>query len=64
MLVAELVIIPSDTMTLYYKDNGTIVLAKELRSHQISKHIEQQNTRLPRVEIYRGAESKLYIRYS
>ena len=32
-VVAELVVIPSDVLTLYYKDNGTIALAKELRSH-------------------------------
>ena len=63
MLVIKLDVMPSNTMTLYYKDNGTIALAKELRSHPISKHIEQQNTRLPQVEIHRGAESKLHIRY-
>ena len=40
MLVAELVVIPSDIVTLYYKDNGTIALAKEPRFHQIFKHIE------------------------
>ena len=50
MLVAELVIMPSDDTTLYCKDNGTIALAKE---YQISKHIEQQNMRLPRIEIYK-----------
>ena len=61
MLVVELDVLPLDVMTLYCKDNGTIVLAKELRSHQISKHIEQQNTRLPQVEIHRGEESKLHI---
>ena len=61
MLVAELVVMPSDAVTLYCKDNGTIALAKEPRSRQISKHIEQQNTQLPQVEIYRDAESKLYI---
>ena len=41
MLVAELVVIPSDIVTLYCKDNSTIAFAKEPRSHQISKHIEQ-----------------------
>ena len=61
MLVAELVVISLDAVTLYCKDKGIIVLAKELRSHQISKHIEQQNMRLPRVEIHRGARSKLYM---
>ena len=50
MLVADLVVMPSDAMPLYCKDNGTIAFAKELRSHQISKHIEQQNTRLSQVE--------------
>ena len=44
MLVAELVVISLDIVTLYYKDNGTIVLTKEPRYHQISKYIEQQNT--------------------
>ena len=44
MLVAELIVIPSNAVALYCKDNGTIALAKEPRSHQISKHIEQQNT--------------------
>ena len=62
MLVAELDIMPSDIMTQYCKDNGTIVLAKEPRSYQISNHIEQQNTQLSQVEIYRGVESKLYMR--
>ena len=61
MLVVELIVMPPDAMTLYCKDNGTIVLAKEPRSHQISKHIEQQNTRLPRVKIYRGAKSKHHM---
>ena len=40
MLVIELDVIPSVAMTLYYKDNSTIALAKEPRSHQISKHIK------------------------
>ena len=61
MLVIKLDIMPSDAVTLYYKDNGTIALAKEPTSHQISKYIEQQNMRLPQVEIYRGAESKLHM---
>ena len=61
MLVAELVVMLLDVVTLYYKDNGTIALAKESRSHQISKHIEQQNTRLPQVEIHRDVECKLYM---
>ena len=62
MLVIKLDVMPSNTMTLYYKDNGTIALAKESRSHQISKYIDQQNMRLPQVEIHRDAESKLYMR--
>ena len=61
MLVAELDVMPSDTMTLYCKDNDTVALAKELRSHQISKHIEQLNMQLPRVKIHRGAKSKLHM---
>ena len=61
MLVAELDVAPSDVMTLCYKDNGTIALAKELKSHQISKHMGQQNTRLLQVEIHRGMESKHHM---
>ena len=61
MLITELVVIPSNAVTLYCKDNSTIAFSKELRSHQISNHIEQQNMRQPQVEIYRGAESKLYM---
>ena len=52
---------PSDVVILYCKDNGTIALTKEPRSHQIFKHIEQQNMRLLQVEIYRDAESKLHM---
>ena len=44
MLVAELNIIPLDAMTMYYKDNGTKAFAKEPRSHQKSKHMEQRYT--------------------
>ena len=51
----------SDTVTLYRKDNGTIALANEPKSYQISKHIEQQNMRLSRVEIHRGVESRLHM---
>ena len=40
-------------MTQYCKDNGTIALAKESKSHQKSKHIEQQYTRLPHIEMQR-----------
>ena len=40
MLVVELDVISLDVITQYYKDNGTIALAKEPRSHQKSKHIE------------------------
>ena len=61
MLVAELVVMPSDAVTLYCKDNDTIAFAKEPRSHQISKHIKQQNMRPLQVKIHRGAESKLYM---
>ena len=61
MLVAELIVIPSDVVTLYCKDNDTIAFAKEPKSHQISKHIEQQNMRLPRVEIHSDVEHKLHM---
>ena len=44
MLVAKLVIMSSDVVTPYCKDNGTIALVKEPKSYQISKHIEQLNT--------------------
>ena len=37
----EIGVMPSDAIPLYYNNNGTIVLAKELRSHQKSKHIER-----------------------
>ena len=62
VLVAKLDVMLSDVMTLYYKNNGAIALAKESRSHQKSKHKERQYTRLPQVEIYRGAESRLHMR--
>ena len=52
---------PSDAMILYCKDDGPIVFAKEPMSHQKSKHLEQGYTRLPRVKIHRGAESRLYM---
>ena len=63
ILVIELDVIPLNIMILYCKDNGTIALAKEPKSHQISKHIEQQNMQLSQVEIHRDAESKLYMRW-
>ena len=44
MLIAKLDVMLLDAMILYCKDNDTIALAKESRSYQISKHIEQQNT--------------------
>ena len=37
---AEIGVMPSDAISLYYDNNGTIALAKESRSHQKSKHIE------------------------
>ena len=40
--IAELGVMPSDAIALYYDNNGAIALAKELRSHQKSKHIEWQ----------------------
>ena len=39
---AEIEVMPSDAIPLYYDNNGTIALAKELRSHQKFKHIEQR----------------------
>ena len=40
-------------MTQYRKDNDTIALAKESRSHQKSKHIEHRYMRLPHIEVRR-----------
>ena len=40
--IAELGVMPSNVITLHYNNNGTIALAKELRSHQKSKYIERQ----------------------
>ena len=60
MLVAELDVMPSDIMTQYCKDNGTIVLAKEPRSHQKSKHIEQHYMRLSQKETCRGVKNRLH----
>ena len=37
---AEIGVMPSDAIPPYCDNNGTIALAKELRSHQKSKHIE------------------------
>ena len=39
---ADLKVMPSDAIPLYCDNNGTIALAKELRSHQKSKHIERR----------------------
>ena len=39
---AELGVMSSDAIPLYCDNNGTIALAKEPRSHQKSKHIEQR----------------------
>ena len=39
---AELGVMSSDAIPLYYDNNGTIALAKEPRSHQKSKHIERR----------------------
>ena len=43
MFIIELEIIPSigSSIPLYCDNNGAIALAKELRSHQKSKHIER-----------------------
>ena len=38
---AEIGVMPSDVIPLYCNNNGAIALAKELRSLQKSKHIEQ-----------------------
>ena len=40
--IAELGVIPSDAIALYYDNNGAIALTKEPRSHQKSKHIERR----------------------
>ena len=40
--VTELEVVSSDVILLYCDNNGGIALAKELRSHQKSKHIERQ----------------------
>ena len=40
--VAKLGVMSSDSIPLYYNKNGAITLAKEPRSHQKSKHIEQR----------------------
>ena len=40
--IAKLGVIPSDAILLYYDNNDAIVLAKESRSHQKSKHIERR----------------------
>ena len=37
----EIGVMPSDAIPLYCDNNGAIALAKELRSHQKSKHIER-----------------------
>ena len=39
--IVELGVMPSDVIALYYDNNNVIALAKELRSHQKSKHIER-----------------------
>ena len=39
---AEIRVIPSNVIPLYYDNNGIIALTKEPRSHQKSKHIEQR----------------------
>ena len=38
----EIVVMPSDAIPLYCDNNGAIALAKEPRSHQKFKHIEQR----------------------
>ena len=40
--IVELGVMPLDAITLYYENNGAIALARKLRSHQKSKHIEWQ----------------------
>ena len=39
---AEIGVMPSNAIPLYYDNNGTIALAKEPRSHQKFKHIERR----------------------
>ena len=38
--IVKLGIMTSDAIPLYHNNNGAIALAKELRSHQKSKHIK------------------------
>ena len=40
-LIAELGVMSSDAIPLYYDNNGAIALAKEPRSHKKSKHIKR-----------------------
>ena len=40
--IVELDVMPSDVITLHCDNNDIIALAKELRSHQKFKHIEQR----------------------
>ena len=40
--IVELGVMTSDVIPLYYDNNGAMALAKESRSHQKSKHIEQR----------------------
>ena len=39
--IVEQDVMPSDVVSLFCNNNGAIALAKELRSYQKSKHIEQ-----------------------
>ena len=64
MIVVELDVVPSDAMILYYKDDGPIVLTKELRFYQKFKHIEQGYMRLHRAIIHRDIENRLHMGYS
>ena len=40
-LIAELDVMSLDVVPLFYNNNDVIALAKKLRSHQKSKHIER-----------------------
>ena len=42
--VVEIKVMLSNAIPLYRDNNGTIVLAKESRSHQKSKHVERRTT--------------------
>ena len=54
-LIAKLGVMTSDAIALYYNNNDTIALTKELRSHQKSKYMER------RYHIIRDYLEKKYV---